>query len=474
MSEAIQQVRADLGRDALIVSSRRVRRSGLAGWFSRPWVEVVAAVEGQTCEAWAAGAPPSAVSPAPGPAPPVFRRLVLGESPEFLPGGPPAPLPEATQRAPGRPDAGPAALGTAPPVKPPASPQVRVTATAPAAEGQLAQRLEQVEGLLLGLNRRLEEKGQATPLSPAWLDLSRRLRERGISEETLERLHSYLWRQLPQDRWQDAQALHDQALAYFQGIFQGEGAVPAQETALAPAHRAHNYVFVGPTGVGKTTTLAKLAARLAWVEGRRIGLITLDTYRIAAVEQLRTYAEIMGIPLEVAFTPADLQACWRRLQGVDVVLVDTAGRSPRNSAQMRELSELLQVQREVAASGSPPASPLEPAGPAKAAEEGKALAAPPGAAAPRASRIFLVLSSTTSRADAELALEAFSDTGFNALVFTKLDETRNYGLLAEVVRRARVPVAYVSDGQNVPDDLHPADPLSLARLILDGSGGTGT
>ncbi|MDK2820387.1 MAG: flagellar biosynthesis protein FlhF [Clostridia bacterium] len=197
-------------------------------------------------------------------------------------------------------------------------------------------------------------------------------------------------------------------------------------------------VFVGPTGVGKTTTLAKIAAHYSLNQKQKVGLITLDTYRIGAVDQLRTYADIMGLPLEVAMTPKEFKDSLERLDDCNYILVDTAGRAPDNKSMLTETRGFL----ETVSNGD----------------------------------IYLVLSTSTRRQDLLKAIERFSYLNYNKLIFTKLDETNYPGIIVSALKMAGVPLAYITDGQDVPEDLEQAKPYSLAQriwkaVVKDGSGG---
>ncbi len=186
--------------------------------------------------------------------------------------------------------------------------------------------------------------------------------------------------------------------------------------------------LVGPTGVGKTTTVAKLAANLKLTQGARVGLITVDTYRIAAVEQLKTYAEIIDLPLAVVNDPSEMPRSLDELGAVDLVFIDTAGRSPRDEVKIRELSEFLQQAR-----------PDE---------------------------VYLVLSAVAGERSLRSALERFSTVQVDRLILTKLDEADSLGGLLSVLGLSSRPVSYLTTGQGVPDDIEPADRKRLARLIL--------
>jgi flagellar biosynthesis protein FlhF len=187
--------------------------------------------------------------------------------------------------------------------------------------------------------------------------------------------------------------------------------------------------LVGPTGVGKTTTIAKLAAHHALVLKQRVGLITMDTYRIAAVEQLRAYSQIIGIPLEVAHAQSDVIPALQRLSECDMVLVDTAGRSQRNAMQVNELKSL------VAATGC---------------------------------EAHLVLPASTRERDILDQIERFASVGIDRLLFTKLDETTSYGTLFNVAASTSLPLSYFSTGQKVPEDLEAVTAEGLiARILIE-------
>ncbi|MEQ8847920.1 AAA family ATPase [Botrimarina sp.] len=189
--------------------------------------------------------------------------------------------------------------------------------------------------------------------------------------------------------------------------------------------------LIGPTGVGKTTTLAKLAANFRVREGRRVGLVTVDTYRVAAVEQLRTYAQIVDLPMEVVADAAQMRAALERLSGVELVLIDTAGRSPRDSAQIDELRRLL--------------------------------------AAAEPDETHLVASVTAGPHALRDTLARFAAVGPTRVLLTKFDEAPTTGHIAAPLAECGLPVSYLTDGQNVPEDIAVAEPTGLARRLLGGA-----
>lgn len=186
--------------------------------------------------------------------------------------------------------------------------------------------------------------------------------------------------------------------------------------------------LVGPTGVGKTTTIAKLAANFRLRDGIRMGLITVDTYRIAAVEQLRTYAEIIDLPMQIVTSPQEMQRAIETFSGMDLVLIDTAGRSPRDELKIQELKQLLE--------------------------------------AARVDEVHLVLSLTSSPKSLQSTVRNFSAADVSSLILTKLDEADSLGSILSLNREVNLPVSYLTTGQNVPDDIEPAAHDRLARLIL--------
>ena len=186
--------------------------------------------------------------------------------------------------------------------------------------------------------------------------------------------------------------------------------------------------LIGPTGVGKTTTIAKLAATFKLKHGKNVGLVTLDTYRIAAVEQLRTYADIIGLPLHVATTADELTSALNKTRGCDIVFIDTAGRSPKDDPKLEQLKTMISV-----------ANPHE---------------------------VHLVLSSTCTQTVLLDAIERFSAIRADRIIFTKLDEAVSFGVLLNVVRKVNKQLSYVTTGQEVPHQIEPGQPQRLASLVM--------
>lgn len=339
MPEAVEAIRRDLGPDAVIVSTRKVRQDSPWGWLLPKKIEVTAAVDTP---------PPASAAPDP--------------SREYQ---------------------------------------------------KLQEEVLQLKNMIS--TRLLGEGIQQLPATLArWKNILEQLEvNQEIIDEVLQKVASHTGLEQEVDPRAVVNELAD-VLSF-----------PADSCQLS----GQVATFLGPTGVGKTTTLAKLAARMLIWEKKRVALVTTDTYRIGATEQLKTYGEILGVPVEVVMTPRELRQALDRHRDKDAVLIDTPGRSPRNPIYRQELLSYL-------ASAQP-------------------------------SDTFLVLSCTTKNRDLLRIAESYQEFKVNKLIFTKLDETSSLGPILNVIRATGLPVAYLSNGQNVPDDLVAASPLELARLIVE-------
>lgn len=191
--------------------------------------------------------------------------------------------------------------------------------------------------------------------------------------------------------------------------------------------------FVGPTGVGKTTTIAKIASRFRLDRKKSVALLTTDTYRIAAVEQLRTYANIMEVPFQVIYTSEELQAAIKGFHTYDYIFVDTAGHAPQNENQKEDIAGFVKAARDSAEV-----------------------------------EVFLVMSATTKYRDLMLIVDSYSKFADYKLVFTKLDETSTLGNLLNIKLYSRAPMSYVTYGQNVPDDIGYFNVQSAVKQLLGG------
>ncbi len=191
--------------------------------------------------------------------------------------------------------------------------------------------------------------------------------------------------------------------------------------------------FVGPTGVGKTTTLAKVAANKMIKEQRKIAFITMDTYRIAAIEQLKTYAKILDVPLEVVYSIKEYKDALQKLNNHDYIFVDTAGRNFRDGQYVRELKEMIQLEN-------------------------------------FQTETHLVLSLASRYKDIKDIYEQFKDIALEKVIFTKMDETTTYGAILNLCYHDEINISYMTNGQDVPNDIIVPDQQFIGQLIISRYG----
>ncbi|QCX32336.1 flagellar biosynthesis protein FlhF [Caloramator sp. E03] len=187
-------------------------------------------------------------------------------------------------------------------------------------------------------------------------------------------------------------------------------------------------VFIGPTGVGKTTTIAKIASMYSLYQQKKVGLITIDTYRIGAVEQLKTYSDILGIPFKVALSIKDIPKAIDEMKECDVILIDTTGRNCKNMMQISETRKYVETIN--------------------------------------ADIVHLVLSMTTKQGDIKKIIENYKTVNYNSLILTKVDETLTYGSILTSCFYGNVPISFITTGQNVPEDIEEANKDRLLKLVL--------
>lgn len=247
-----------------------------------------------------------------------------------------------------------------------------------------------------------------------------------VDKEIADSIMEEVNRSLPED------ALLDQILA---NIYQKIILMLGQPYLIdaKPKDKTIFIFFLGSTGVGKTTTIAKIASKLKLEEKANIVLLTADTYRIAAVEQLKTYANILSVPLKVIYSPKELEESMEELSQYDICLVDTAGRSHRDKEQMNDIRELMEQ-------------------------------------VPIAERqVYLVLNAGTKYSDLQEIASTYSSFTDYSIIFTKLDETSSAGAMLNMKMKTKCPLSYVTWGQNVPDDIGEIDPQKVAKQLLGGN-----
>ena len=444
MKEAMQQVKEELGPDAVILHTKKYREGGFLGYHSAEVVEVTAAIEEadevQANKRAKRSLAAKQAKPAPmggrldvvSPAAPVMPNQVLSQyktngteagvrmaespipAPVFQPAQPVVPSAQPVQTLP---DENPADTAKH-------EDDVQVlekTAAEPMASNpedtEKIQRLEDELAQMKAMLAQVMSKDQPKDK----VSIQEALRRQEVDEELLKDMAA----QLPAgDTLLDSQ---DERAAEVLAGYLGD-AMNFSEGITLNKHGVRIVALIGATGVGKTTTLAKIAARFVLEKNIRAALITADTYRISAVEQLKTYSDIIGLPLEIVYSPDELKVAIHKHRDKDLILIDTAGRSQHNEYQMKELQEFLAVNSHI--------------------------------------ECHLVMSATTKNRDAAEILDKFSACEPDRVIFTKTDETSSVGLILNLLAKRDIALSFLTNGQSVPDDIIPATPQKLAELLL--------
>ncbi|MDY6849711.1 MAG: flagellar biosynthesis protein FlhF [Thermodesulfobacteriota bacterium] len=247
------------------------------------------------------------------------------------------------------------------------------------------------------------------------------LRERGIDHEAAETIVRFACQRASDAQRRDPEVMRA-IFADVIGDLIRVGAAPPEQK------QQRRLALIGPTGVGKTTTIAKLAADHLLHGGKSLAMVTIDTFRIAAVEQLKVYGEIMNVPVDVVVSPKQLRGVLNRHRDKDLILIDTAGRSPRDETSLNELADILTPEL--------------------------------------GTENHLVLSAATRDVDLYDAVARFGQVAIHNLIFTKIDECSQAGALFNVHLRHNFPIAYLTNGQRVPEDILVADSKKIARMIM--------
>jgi flagellar biosynthesis protein FlhF len=396
MAECLSQVKTSMGTDALILHTRTYQTKHWLGLRKREVVEITAGkgVKG-------------AARPRPGQSSAQQRPIPTN-----------GPIPGTYGRNGSRP------LNTT--AQSNGTPQPRslleTPAGASAAMMNLTQEVTTLKQMMKDLLAATRAK-QAPQIPEELLDLYESLTSAGVTKDLATEIFKTLQRQVRGEHYANAEYMRERL------IEQIEKLVPVTPPVTRNRKGGPQVIsLIGPTGVGKTTTIAKMAANMNLRERYRVGLIKIDTYRIAAVDQLRRYAEIIGAPLKVVGSADELRDAIKALSDQEFILIDTAGRSPKDKNKLGELKKLLE------------------------------------AAQPE--HVHLVLSATASRESIELAAGQFGDVRSDSVIFTKLDEAAQLGSLLNVLQQIKRPLAYITTGQDVPDDIEPAAGKRLAQLLL--------
>ncbi|MCF6284942.1 MAG: flagellar biosynthesis protein FlhF [Candidatus Hydrogenedentes bacterium] len=428
LEEAWRQVQKQFGPEALVINTAEVQEGGIFGFFGRKMVEVTASVPTNTLAsqgrrpsaaerryvAASKTAPPSGASKAPGETVEYFEKLVRDAQHRM--NAKPAEKSTAAARPPAGPRRAPVASQAAPsPVLPFPTPESR--AQTPEVHRELQEIREMMEVLYA------ESPGAGLPaeFAPHY----RTLIERGVARKVAAVLIGGVVKNSDLHLMREKRVFLERLHMEIRKLLHGTGGLALQGGTCRVV------ALCGPTGVGKTTNLAKLAAYYAVRERARVALITTDTYRVAATDQLKVYANIIGLPMKIVQDPKEMAEALQAFQSYDLVLVDTAGGSQFNLEQINELKGVLLSAR-----------PHE---------------------------TLLVMSAGTPLDDMRNILSNFKCCTPTAVLFTKVDETRQYGALLSVMAESGLPLSYLSTGQNVPDDICIASPATVANLILEGT-----
>lgn len=372
VTEAIPMIKKDLGTDALILNTKKVKTGGFLGFFKTEKLEVIAAVETKA--------------------------------------------PEKTK----------AKVEAKPKQKQPAKTAKSQQATViPFQQREAVEKndvmAEELMSEIKGIKQFMLQVMEEDRLPVALKGLNKQLMEQGISKEIQSELYAKLITELEQDPKMSEREIHSFARKEIIELIASHQPAPVDKNPEI-------ICFIGPTGVGKTTTIAKIAADFMLREDKKVGLITSDTYRIAAVEQLKTYAGILNIPIEVVESASELTHAMEVLSDCDIVLMDTAGRNYQQKQYIEELEALLSDKNKV--------------------------------------QINLVLSLTSKYEDMKKIVDNFQTIVMDELLLTKMDETSSSGAILNLIHHYSIPIRYIANGQSVPDDIFTVTPELIADFVL--------
>ncbi|NRF91203.1 flagellar biosynthesis protein FlhF [Paenibacillus frigoriresistens] len=420
MPDALQKIRTDLGKDAVILNTKEIRTGGFLGLFGKKKIEVIAAIDGANTNS---GGAAQRFAPQPQPQ---QQKVMSQEQPARIqshysdfPDVPDVIAPVSAKKEPVTVSTGVetqksfASHQSYSPVSVNAPNRVILK------DEHLMEELKQMKEMMRKLTHASDESNLPEPLQ--------KIEQRLIEQEVDPTLVRQIMDEVVADFQLADEPVTDESALQVVRSKLGQVLQSDRSKQISPQTRVVH--FVGPTGVGKTTTIAKLAAEQVLKYQRKVGFITSDTYRIAAIEQLKTYGTILNVPLEVVFSPQDLAKAFHNLAECDVIFMDTAGRNFRNEMYVSELNSLLKTQGN--------------------------------------SETILVLSLTTKYRDMRAITNNFNKFKLDKVLFTKMDETDSYGAIVNVVHEFSLQLSYVTNGQSVPDDITEMNEWQIIDLLLE-------
>jgi flagellar biosynthesis protein FlhF len=410
LKDATHQMRIELGPEAIILNTRTVPRVNGRGLFGRDTCEVTAAIDDGD------SAPKPGGTDRRQPSVPFTRYLESQHDPARAAQTKASPADEMTKVAEGF----EARRGGSAPASRPVPQQ----AADVAGILDLRNEMETMRGTLRQISDHI--RYSRMPELPEILrETYAHLIENDVEEEISRQLVQAIGGTLSRDQLSNKALVQEALLQAMAGMIR----IP--EASRMRRRKTRIVALVGPTGVGKTTTIAKMAAIQKLLHRKNVALISTDTYRIGAIEQLRTFAAIADIPMEVVYRPSEMAPAIRRFRDRDLLFIDTVGRSHRSRKEIAELGRFVEA-----------ADPDE---------------------------VHLVLSASTAPKAAREIIARFKAAGPNRLLFTKLDEAVSLGSLLSLLHTQRLPVAYVTTGQTVPDDILTVESARFASMILAGA-----
>jgi flagellar biosynthesis protein FlhF len=391
--EALQKVKSDLGRDAIILNTRKIRKKGLMGFFAKPLIEVVATIDSDI-SAGARQNKPLDIKPASQ----NLREEYNNAGSSFI-----------------------NELNANMQVQK-NTPRETVRQQSQKDEKELIQQdFMELKNMLSKVYDAVKVDYENTKLSDIVKKYLKGLEDYEVDKVIVNEIKEKLIETLDSEKQQSDAIVRNT-------IYNILSKYMKEPEPFTFTKDKKVIIVIGPTGVGKTTTLAKLAANMVLTEKKKVGLITSDTYRIAAVEQLKTYSEIIGVPLSIIYTPAEILNAIEQYSDKDLILVDTAGRSHKDKYQLMELKTLIKSSINY--------------------------------------EVYLVMSATTKFSDCIEIIKNYSFLDDYKLLFTKLDETSAFGVILNVAYITKKPISYITTGQSVPDDIEIADNSKIINCLL--------